>query len=122
MTKYKVQLINKHLVGLYKLIVDYLPLNPKGTRINLLIKLLIMAIFGFSSASKATAAAAAIVVCYGLIMSLVMVSAHEGHDHTPGMDMSPGSPPKDSHGNILTSFPALIIGFVAFLLSLFLYH
>ncbi|OAY61530.1 hypothetical protein MANES_01G196300v8 [Manihot esculenta] len=62
---------------------------------------------GFGMATRMLAA------CFALLV--MVAAAHEGHEHTPGMDMSPAPAPNSS-----TTFvsPSMVIGFLAFVFSL----
>lgn len=52
--------------------------------------------------------------CFGLL--IMVVAAHEGHEHTPGMDMSP-EPAPASMGNHLVS-PTIVIGFLTMIVTI----
>ncbi|XVE75108.1 hypothetical protein DITRI_Ditri12bG0070500 [Diplodiscus trichospermus] len=50
--------------------------------------------------------------CFALM--IMMVAAHEGHEHTPGMVMSPE--PAASIGNLVS--PTTVIGFLALIVTI----
>ena len=50
--------------------------------------------------------------CFALLV--MVVTAHEGHEHTPGMVMSPE--PAVSMGNLVS--PTVVIGFLALIVTI----
>ena len=50
--------------------------------------------------------------CFALL--IMVVAVHEGHEHTPGMVMSPE--PAASMGNLLS--PTMMIGFLALIVTI----
>lgn len=51
--------------------------------------------------------------CFAML--LMVVAAHDGHHHTPGMYMAPAPSPTNS-SNLVS--PSMVIGFIAFIVSL----
>uniref|UniRef100_A0A803PHJ2 Uncharacterized protein n=1 Tax=Cannabis sativa TaxID=3483 RepID=A0A803PHJ2_CANSA len=55
---------------------------------------------------------ASLVAC--LALCFLVAAAHEGHNHTPGMDMTPSPQPHDhgaNHGSI--AYPSFMVGVFA---------
>ncbi|OMO50773.1 hypothetical protein COLO4_37895 [Corchorus olitorius] len=56
-------------------------------------------------------------VCFALL--IMVAAAHEGHEHTPGMDMSPSPTPHHSDpgmGNLVS--PTALLGFLALIVTI----